>query len=476
MLRHSGRIFRFATLLPAVVAAFLLPLSANAQSSGKETFNLQEAIRFAEKNYPAVRAALERVEAARAGVSLARTSYLPRTDALWQSNRATRNNIFGLLLPQSVISPISGPVLSSASGGSAWGSAAGLLFSWEPFDFGYRRAEVDAARAGQSQASAEAGVTRLDVEVAASDAFLALLGAEQNVRAAQADVNRRDVFAKTVHVLVNSQLRPGADGSRADAELARAQIALAQAEQQEQVMRVVLAETLGIAGTTVEIEPGPLLGSPPPEAPPPPAISQNPLAVAQQARVNELRSEVRILERSYYPKFNFQSTIYGRGSGANPDGSIAGGLNGLGLERANWAAGMTVTFPLFDIFAIRARKQIELSNERAQAARYDETIQELTGQLQQSQAALDGARRVAQETPIELDAARATESQATARYKAGLATIVEVTEAQSLLVQADIDNALARLNVWHSLAGVAAAQGNLEPFMRMLEQKNAGGH
>lgn len=476
VLRETRCIFRFAILLTAVGVAFLPSLSARAQSSGKETFNLQEAIEFAQKNYPAVRAALERVQAARAGVNLARTNYLPRTDALWQSNRATRNNIFGLLLPQSLISPISGPVLSSTSGGSAWGSAAGLLFSWEPFDFGYRRAEVNAARAGQNQASAEVAVTRLDVAVAAADAFLALLGAEQTVRAAQADVNRREVFAKAVHVLVNSQLRPGADASRADAELARARIALAQAEQQEQVMRAVLAETLGIAGTTVEIEPGPMLGPPPQAAPPPPAISQNPLAVAQQARVNELRSEVRILERSYYPKFNFQSTISGRGSGANPDGSIAGGLNGLGLERANWAAGMTVTFPLFDIFAIRARKQIELSNERAQAARYDETIQELTGQLQQVQAALDGARRVAQETPIELHAARATESQATARYKAGLATIVEVTEAQSLLVQADIDNALARLNVWHSLAAVAAAQGNLEPFTHMLEQKNPGGH
>ena len=33
---------------------------------------------------------------------------------------------------------------------------------------------------------------------------------------------------------------------------------------------------------------------------------------------------------------------YGRGSGANPDGSVSTGLNGLGLERANWAAGLTV--------------------------------------------------------------------------------------------------------------------------------------
>ena len=71
---------------------------------------LEEAVDFALKNYPAVRAALERVTAAQAGVGLARTSYLPRADVVWQTNRATDNNITGLLLPQSIIAPISGPV------------------------------------------------------------------------------------------------------------------------------------------------------------------------------------------------------------------------------------------------------------------------------------------------------------------------------------------------------------------------------
>ena len=474
MLRQSGWIFRFAILLPAVVVVLLPSPSARAQSGGKETFNLKEAIQFAQKNYPAVRAALERVQAARAGVSLARTSYLPRADTLWQSNRATRNNIFGLLLPQQVISPISGPVLASTSNDSAWGSAGGLLFSWEPFEFGYRRATVNAARAAQNRSSAEAGVTRLDVAVATTNAFLTLLAAEQTVRAAQADVKRREVFAKALHVLVDNQLRPGADASRADAELARARIGMIRARQQEQISRAALAETLGIAGTAVEIVPGPLLGPVPKTAMPAPAITAHPLAVAQQARVNELRSQVRILDRSYYPKLDLQSTIFGRGSGANTDGTVAGGLNGLGLERANWAAGVTVTFPLFDIFSIRARKQIELSNERGEEAHYDQTIQELTGLYDQAKVSLEGARQVARETPIELQSARDTETQAIARYQAGLATIVDVTDAQSLLLQSEIDDALARLAVWQNLASVASAEGSLEPFLQLLRKPPGG--
>src|SRR5207245_2112389 len=214
-------------------------------------------------NYPAVRASLERVTAAQAGIGLAQTNYLPRADVVWQTNRATDNNITGLLLPQSIIAPISGPVPASASNRSAWGSAAGLLFSWEPVDFGYRGAKVDAARATRDQATAEASLTRLDVAVATVNAYLTVLAAEETVNAAEADVERRDTFDKAVRVLVDNQLRAGADASRADAELARARVNLARAQQQEQISKAALADILGIADTSVEVSAGSVLGPPP---------------------------------------------------------------------------------------------------------------------------------------------------------------------------------------------------------------------
>jgi outer membrane protein TolC len=205
-------------------------------------------------------------------------------------------------------------------------------------------------------------------------------------------------------------------------------------------------------------------------------ISTHPAAAAQRARVEEARARERVVEHSYYPRLDFQSTVYGRGSGANTDGSVATGLNGLGLERGNWAAGLTVSFPALDIFSVRARKEIEASNRRAEAARYDQTIQDLTAQLQEARAALEGARRVAENTPVELRAARDTETQARARYRSGLATVVEVAEAQGLLVQAESDDALAQLVVWNNLVSVAAAQGDLQPVIQVLRSTTNGGH
>lgn len=461
-----------------VLLVFLLHSRAVAEAqvakAPAKPLRLEEAVEFAVANYPSVRAAEERTSAARAGVDLAKTNYLPRADTLWQSNRATRNNIFGLLLPQSVVPSISGPVLPSTSGGSVWGSAAGVLFSWEPIDFGYRRATVKVAEAGQTRATAEVSLTRLEVAVTAAEAYFALLTAQERVRAAQADVDRRKVFADSLHVLVENQLRPGADASRADAELAAARTRLFEAEAAEQADRAALAAILGIAGTEVKIDPGSLMDLP--HDLPLPAVrpDAHPFASVEKARVEEASARVKTVERSYFPRINFQSGVAGRGSGANTDGTVARGLNGLGLDRANWAAGLTVSFPLFDFASVRARMQIEAANERAEEARYRQVIQDLTGQSAQARALWEGARRVAENTPIELRAARDTEAQAGARYKAGLATIVDVADAQRLLVQAEIEDALARVNVWRALLRMATAQGDLQPFLGMLRTKTQG--
>src|SRR6185369_5992654 len=145
---------------------------------------LDQAMQYAVDHYPTVRAALEQVTASTAGVDVARSAYLPRLDSLWQSHRATANNVFGQVLPQSVIPALTGPVLPAASGQSVWGSATGALLSWEPFDFGLRRASVAGAEAALTQARAGETLTRLDVETAVGAAFLDALGAGRAVGAA----------------------------------------------------------------------------------------------------------------------------------------------------------------------------------------------------------------------------------------------------------------------------------------------------
>lgn len=473
LLRHTN----FRSCLGILLILLLCPLGSRAQTARvpPKQLTLADAVRFAQENYPAVRAALERVAAARAGVGLARTSYLPRADMLWQENRATHNNLAGMLLPQSVVPSPTGPVLATTSESGVWGSAAGILLSWEPLDFGYRRANVNAARAAQNVSNAEVGITRLDVAVSAARAFLLVVAAQQNVEAARADVARREVLSKSVHVLAANELRPGVDASRADAELAAARTREIQAETAEVQARATLSVLLGTPGADFEIERGSLLSAAAATPLPAASVESHPLAQTEKARIDAERARLRALDRAYVPRFNLQSLVGGRGSGADFAGNALGGTAGLGLQRANWAAGVSVTFSLFDAASIRSRKQIEEANERAEEARFDQTVQDLTGQVQKARAALDGARRIAENTPLQLHAARDTETQARARYDAGLATLVEVADAQRLLVEAEVQDSLAHLDVWGGLLAVCAAQGNLDPFMQLVSGKTQGG-
>jgi len=418
---------------------------------------------------------MERALASKEGVSLSRTAYLPRTDLLWQSNRATRNNIFGLLLPQTVIPPLTGPVLSSTSDRGVWGSAAGILVSWEPFDFGYRGATVDVARAAQGRANAELSLTKLDVAGAVGDAFLRLAAAQQEARAAQADVDRRQVLATSVHALVKQELRPGADASRADAELAAAKIQLIRAQEAERESEATFAELLGVAGNSIAINADSLLSTAPALYGSQAALTDHPAALIANSNVFETQAREKVLSKSYYPRFNLQGSFSGRGSGANPDGTFQTGTDGLGLMRHNWAVGLTATFSVLDFPSLHFKKEIEESTERAQKAEYDRTMQKLTADAERAKAAYDSAALISQNTPVELDAARLGEAQANARYKAALAPIVEVAEAQRLLLQAEIEDNLARLTVWRAMLGEALAQGDIHPFLELARKRTTGG-
>src|SRR5580692_2675105 len=249
------------------------------QAAPPAELTLSRAVEDALKNYPSIRVSQEQINAATAGIQLARTAYLPRVDLLAQANRATRNNVFGLLLPQSVIPSMSGPVLGTNNSGTAWGSAIGTLVTWEPFDYGARRASVAAATAARVQSEATLKRTQFDITVAAAEAYVTLIAAQETVRAAQAGVDRTEVLARTIGALVNAQLRPGADASRAQAEVAAARTQLIQAQQAVEIGLASLSQFVGLEPSQITVSAPRLLRLPPEQTVVPVDTATNPLSV-----------------------------------------------------------------------------------------------------------------------------------------------------------------------------------------------------
>jgi outer membrane protein TolC len=452
------------------LALAALPALQAQQAATPGSLTIMQAVEGALRNYPSIRVSQEQISAAAAEIRLARTAYLPRVDALAQVNRATRNNVFGLLLPQSAIPSMSGPVIGSNNFGTAWGSAVGTLVTWEPFDFGLRRANVSIATAARSQSEATLKRTQYDVAVATADAYLTLAAAQETVRAAQAGVDRAETIVRTTNALANAELRPGADASRAEAELAAARTQVIQAEQAVEIARATVSQFSGVEAAGVTISAPELLQLPPEQTVTPLDPAANPIAVEQNAAVEHAKAQVRALERSYFPRFYLQASGYARGTGAETNGTLLGGVNGLAPNVQNYALGFTVTFPVFDLAAIQAREAAQAATVRAQTARYQQIATDLRAEWNRVVATLQGARKVAANTPIQVTAARAATQQATARYQAGLGNIDEVAEAERLLTQAEIDDALARLAVWRGLLGIAAAAGDIQPFLAEASQ------
>jgi outer membrane protein len=461
--RSGGFDSRIAILL---LTFLFVPFPGLGQEA-RISINIAQAVERAQANFPSIRAARAQKSAADAGVDLAKTAYIPRTDLLWQENFATRNNVFGLLLPQSTIPSISGPGLGTTSFAGAWGSAGGLLVSWEPFDFGSRKSGVEVASALSKQAQAGIEATKLDASIAAADAFLVVLANEQVVRSAQANVDRFEVFSKTVGTLVANELRPGVDASRAEAELATARNQLIQAQQSAELARAGLAEALGEGGAYIQPEAGPLLELPQPVPPATPDYAAHPLTLAQMAALDVVRAREHALDRSYYPRFNVQGAVFGRGSGA----LLTGGFDyskGYYPDTANWATGVTITFNVSDVFAIHARKKVEAGNAAVEQARYDQVVNTLKAQDARARTLIESARRMAENTPIQVKAAQETLDRARVRYEYGLANITEVADAQRLLTQAEIDDSVARIAVWRALLAAARLSGDLKPFLNQV--------
>lgn len=459
---------RLGTALTVVGCVAHVAVAA-AQTQAPHTLTLIDAIELARNTYPTIKEVRARAEAAEQGIAVARTSYLPRLDLLWQANRATRNNVFGLLLPQAVIPPISGPVLGTTSYDGVWGSAGGVLLSWQALDFGLRKANVDVARAQASVATAQSAVTELDVTAAAADAFLSVLASDEAVHAAQANVDRLQTFADAVRTLVRNQLRPGADESRADAELAIGRNQLSQTVETSSIARAALADAVGSAGATIMLEPGPLVHLPSLPSPDAGSPESHPAVRAASSAIEAVQARERALGRAYAPRLDLQTAFTGRGTGADVPGLPPAG-NGLSLRVPNWAVGATVSFSVLDLFAVNAKRRVEVQNELAERARHEQAVQTVTTQNARARALLTAATDIAHNTPPELKAAMDAESRARARYANGLTSVTEVAEAQRLLAQAEADDAIARLGLWRALLAVTQAQGDLTPFLERLRE------
>jgi outer membrane protein TolC len=187
---------------------------------------------------------------------------------------------------------------------------------------------------------------------------------------------------------------------------------------------------------------------------------------AALATVEVVKAREQALDRSALPRIALQTAASVRDSGAALTG--VDDSNGLWPRVPNWAAGISVSFPVMDIWSVRPRRRVEAQNELAERAAYQQTLLNVSTQQVRAAALYKAATAVAENMTAVLAAAQETEQRARTRYNNALTTITDVAEAQRLLAQAEADAAVARLGVWRALLAQAQAAGDLTPFLNQL--------
>lgn len=265
-----------------------------------QALTLQGAVAYAAANYPKILKARADVSAARRGVTLQKVrEYNPTALASYQQVVATHNKLTQLIFSSPVLPPNPGPGFKNIDMSPGFFSGSGFIIDWAPIDFGLHKARIQGAKADLTVAESEYAVTQLDVVVQAAGDYLQAVVMEQQVKAAQANVDRFAEFSRVVHAQARADLRPEADASLADAQLANAQNDLIRARLQYDLAIAELANSLGVGGKRLAIDSSEIIdvAEPPDMQLGTPSFESHPLSLRGKATILREVAYKRILDK-----------------------------------------------------------------------------------------------------------------------------------------------------------------------------------
>lgn len=399
--------------IPALILAFLLfvlvthPIPAVAQTPRLMT--LADLVSFADQKNPQVVAARYVVAAAEAAIALARSGRGPTVTA--SSSGGTAGGGTSTSTPSSSLSVSIGA-------------------SYVIYDSGQIAYAVKQAEANLQSARFALEVARQDVSLTVATGYVSVLSAQRNVTV------REQVYAQNQDLLrlAEGQFRAGAvaraDVVRAQANLAAAEGDLIAARNAVDQAKASLNAAIGQAAAI------PLAVAPAPTAP-----SLTVTLVSLVTFVDN-RPEVRkALADITAAEAALQLAQAGGGVRVTLDGRVT--RSELPSEGTTYSVAANASLPVSDAGRVAASTAQASANLEAAKVRIETA--RLTAQQQSVQAFLNIQNARARITSATAGLAFAQESLrlAQGRYAAGAGTLLEVTDAQTALVQAQVNLASA---------------------------------
>ncbi|MFA5057346.1 MAG: TolC family protein [Opitutaceae bacterium] len=416
--------------------AAAVPLAA--AGSDVTALSLDDCLRLAADNQPLLAAAEAGVSAATEAVGEARAPYWPQVDLSGGYHRWQKRAFLpsGLTLPGHSLPELIGPL-------DDW--TGGLTSRVTLFDFGERRAGLDAARARLGSARADAATTRADIRLSVQSAFYALAAAQDLLAVAERNLARTESHLALARARREAGAVPEADVLRVQAEVASARLQQIAARSRVRTGSGQLNTVMGRPAET------PLAIAPPAPAVSPPAPADIEAAVRQAiARRPELKAEQLRVEAA---RANVDGARAARTPKLRADGAYGWNDTAFLPGTAEWQVGLSVDLPVFDAGSRAhrtARTKAELAREQAV---YDNRVLQVRQEVWAAAAELERAGDSIAATEANVRASEESLRVVRERYRSGAALITDLLDTQTALATAEAGLAGAR---WTYLTARAA--------------------
>jgi outer membrane protein TolC len=330
-------------------------------------------------------------------------------------------------------------------------SLAGVGAHYDVLDFGYTRGTVGAAQARLESDQQLEKQTLQDVLYRVTAAYFDALAAQESLGVAQDTLKRAQEHDNLAQARVKGGLAPPVDLPRSQAEVQAARLSVIRAQNGLAVSRAALDTAIGWAPSETYELVRPLEDARPvPEAA---AAADQALSArfdlaALQAQERAAGMQRMAANSGHFPRLTATGSLNLRGFGAPP-------------TLFNYDVGLLLDVPIFTGYQVTGQVQ-QAEAQLAELQAREVALRDAVGyQLRQARETLLSAREAVEASGAQVEAAGASLRQAEARYKGGLGSLVELTDAEAQLNTAQLGLVQSQLAASLSRAQLDYALGQL---------------
>ena len=453
-----------------VLSIFLL-LPALSVFAQEKIYTLSELTEAAKNYLPSLMQKRALVNSAKAFVTDTRHSFLPQLKVSDQLSIATDNSLAGSYLPMALTPSSSAGVRADNNGQAATGNLAVLYSEYELVNFGLNKAKMDNARSYVDLSEADFKKEAYYVELEIARLYFNLLKTQFRLDADKQNVNRYDSIFTVIQALTLSGLKAGSDSSLAKAELSKTRITYNQTLGNLRQVKEQLAYLTGIPAANININSlankfvsiRPQLTNLTIDS------INNPLLNYYARKKDIFLSNDKLISKAYLPKIMLAGSTWARGSSIQYNDNYESLSTGLGYQRFNYAAGVAFTYNLFN----GLYKKDKLAINRFQLQASDFELQQERSALNSALLQADNSLKVTEanlsELPIQLRSAEDTYQQKLAQDKAGIISLIDLTNASFVLYRSQTDFIETMADWYVAQLDRSVAAGNLHQFIQTIK-------